>query len=69
MKWWIIAAVLAFLVIGGFLIVNASGYNLNQKESRDAFIKDYTSWLGNLFKNVRGITTYAVSLDWLPPHK
>ena len=69
MKWWIIAAVLAFLVIGGFLIVNASGYNLSEKESRDAFFKDYGRWMGQLFNNAKGLTAYAVSQNWMPPTK
>ena len=68
MKWWIIAVV-AFLIIGGFLIVNAFNYNLGEKEGRDAFFKDYGAWLGKLFNNVRGITAYATSVDWMPPTK
>jgi hypothetical protein len=68
MKWWIIAVV-AFLVIGGFLIVNAFHYNLGEPEGRSAFFKDYGTWMGQLFKNVRGITAYATSVDWMPSTK
>jgi len=66
-KWWIL--VIVFLIVGAFLIINSSGYNLSEKEGRSAFIKNYTAWLGQLFKNVRNLTSYAISLDWLPPHK
>jgi len=68
MRWWIIA-VIAFLVIGAFIIINASGYNLSENEGRAAFFKDYGQWLGQLFKNAKGITAYAASVDWMPPHK
>ena len=68
MLFWIIL-IAAFLIVGGFIIINSSGYNLSENEGRSAFIKDYSAWLGNLFKNVRGITSYTTSLDWLPPHK
>ena len=67
-KLWIML-IAVFLVIGAFLIINSSGYNLSQKDDRSAFIKDYFSWLGRLFKNMRNITSYAISLEWVPPHK
>jgi len=67
MKLWLILIVA--LIIGGIIIVVSSNYSLTDKEDRKAFLDDFGKWLGQLFKNTKNLAGYAVSEDWMPPHK
>jgi len=64
MKLWVI--VLIFLVIGGYIIVQANNINLKQGEDREEFIFRFTDWLVGLGRNIVDLTGQAIAQDWLP---
>ncbi|MFH1849636.1 MAG: hypothetical protein ABH879_05605 [archaeon] len=63
-KTWII--VIAFLVVGGFIIKGAYNLNLESQEDRKTFIGKFAAWVLHLGGNVKDLTGQAIEQDWLP---
>lgn len=55
-----------FLIIGGFLIKSQNKLDLNDKEDKQTFIKDFTIWVLQIGKNVFELTGHVSRLSWLP---
>lgn len=62
--------IVAFLVIGGYLIVMYNDYDLkSDKEDRKEFLKDFSGWIVNLGKSVKDVGEVASDKEWLPPEE
>ena len=55
-----------FLIIGGFVIKLQNDLNLEQDNDRKVFVKEFTTWLFQVGKNVFELTGQASRQDWLP---
>ena len=59
--------IVAFLVIGGYMIVADKGYNLKENSGdRKGFLEDFSGWVVNLGKNTKEVVDVAREQDWLP---
>jgi len=59
-------ALIIFMILGAFLIVRENGLSPTEGINIVQFAKLYSGWVKNIFGNVKSITAYAVSADWLP---
>jgi len=62
----ILAIVIIFLVIGGFIIARSYDLNLKKPEHRRTFLGKFSVWLVQLGKNTIRTVGYALGMDWLP---
>ncbi len=53
--------VLVFLVVGGVMIYNNVG-----EDDNVGFFKGFFTWTWNVVKNVKDVTGYVVSKEWMP---
>ncbi|MBS3089562.1 hypothetical protein J4461_01625 [Candidatus Pacearchaeota archaeon] len=58
--------ILIFLLIGAFLIISNNNLHISQSEGRVIFARSYYNWIFGLFGNVKSLTGYFVSTEWLP---
>jgi len=63
----IIIGIIILLLIGAYFIQKDTG--LDTKEQKLTFTKRMFSWVGNLFGNIKDVTSYATKKDWLPEEK
>ncbi len=64
MKLWLV--LLAFLLIGSFVIVKAHQLDVSDNEDRTEFIFRFTRWIFDMGGNMKSVAGYVVALDWLP---
>ncbi len=63
----ILIAVIVFLVIGAFLIIEQNNFDLKENsKDRVSFAKKFSGWLFNVGKNVKDLTGQATQQEWLP---
>ena len=64
---WIKYGIIAFLIIGSIMIITQNDYDVKDSDGQKSFIKSFGSWIWNIGKNTKDVTTYAVKEhDWLP---
>jgi len=57
---------IAFLAIGGYLIINSNDYDLDSDGDKKDFLSKFWSWIKTLFGNIKDLTGLAVEQEWLP---
>lgn len=60
----IIIGIIIILLIGAYFIQKDTG--LDTKDQKVTFTKKMFSWVGNLFVNIKDVTSYTTKKDWLP---
>jgi len=60
----IIIGAIIVLLIGAYFIQKDTG--LDTKEQKTNFVKGMFSWVGDLFGNIKDVTSYSIKKDWLP---
>ena len=60
----IIIAIIIVLLVGAYFIQKDTG--IDTKEQKTNFIKRMFSWVGDLFGNMKDVTSYAAKKDWKP---
>ena len=58
--------IVALLVVGGFVIKTQSNLNLEAKDDRQEFAKQFGHWGKRLIENTKSATAYVVKMDWIP---
>ncbi|MAF51091.1 MAG: hypothetical protein CMH64_03295 [Nanoarchaeota archaeon] len=59
--------IVAFLLIGGYMITTDQGYDLkDDAEDRKGFLKDFSGWVVNIGKNAKEVGGVVKDQDWLP---
>jgi hypothetical protein len=58
--------IMIFLLIGGYVIVKAYNYDLENKDDRKGFLSHFFKWLKQVGINIKDITGMAVKQSWLP---
>ena len=57
---------LAFLVIGGFIISKNLNTDFDNTEQKVTFAKTFAGWAFDIGKNTKDVVDYAADKDWLP---
>lgn len=65
----VIAVILIFLFIGGYMIYQANNLDYKDQEDRRVFLVEFGMWFKNLFTNTKEVTSHAIDQDWLPTNK
>lgn len=61
--------IIIFLIVGGYLIYRYGNFNLEEKEGKKEFAKNYAGWLWQVGKNVKDTVGYAMEKKWLPKNE
>ena len=64
MKLLVILAI--FLLIGGFMLVQAHSIDLKDGGDRNEFVFKFSRWVYGLGGNIADLTGNAIAMDWLP---
>jgi len=65
MKWFLFF-VFVFLFVGGYMIYESMGEDLDTTQGKVGFVKQFFRWVFNVGNNVKDITGYAVEKSWMP---
>ncbi|MBN2567277.1 hypothetical protein JXB02_04295 [Candidatus Woesearchaeota archaeon] len=60
---WIIVA---FVLVGGWIIYSSYSIDLDDKADRMTFVKKMGGWLFGVGKNLKDLTGYMIKQQWLP---
>jgi hypothetical protein len=58
--------IVVFLVVGGYMIKNSLDTELETKEEKITFAKEFFSWVKGVGSNTKDVVGYATQQDWLP---
>jgi len=59
--------IVAFLLIGAYLITSSNEYDLtDSSEDRKGFLRDFSGWIINVGKNAKEVGEVVKDQDWLP---
>ncbi len=59
--------ILAFFIIGGYIIKTGMDLQLDDSEDRQVFAKELVKWIWGVGKNTKDVVGYAIKEhDWLP---
>ena len=61
---WIL--IIAFFLVGGFMIKNSLDTDFGEEEDRGEFLKEAGKWLFQIGKSTTTTAGYAVKQEWLP---
>lgn len=62
----ILLFVVIFLAIGGYIIAQNLGTDLEEGDDKKTFIKEFAKWVWDTGKKAKTITGYVIQEDWLP---
>lgn len=63
----IIIGAIIVLLIGAYFIQKDTG--LDTREQKTSFVKGMFSWAGDLFVNIKDVTSYTTKKQWLPTNE
>ena len=58
--------VVVFLVVGGYMIKSSLDTELETKEEKITFAKEFFTWVKGVGVNTKNVVGYATEQDWLP---
>ena len=58
--------VMKLLVVSALFLVSNYNLHLADQHERQIFLNLYSSWMGELYQNLRSMTGYVVKFEWLP---
>tara|TARA_B100002003_G_scaffold233386_1_gene246194 strand:- start:1609 stop:1857 length:249 start_codon:yes stop_codon:yes gene_type:complete len=58
--------VIAFFLIGGYMIYDGFGDDLDTTEGKLTLVKETGKWLFNVGRSTKNTVGYAIEQDWLP---
>jgi hypothetical protein len=58
--------VIAFLLVGGMMIVKYNSYKMDNPDDRISFVKDFGKWMFGVGKSVGNVIGAAAEQEWLP---
>ena len=58
--------VMKLLVVSALFLVSNYNLHLADQHERQVFLNLYSSWMGDLYQNLRSLTGYVVKFEWLP---
>jgi hypothetical protein len=58
-----------FIFLGAFFIVSNNNLHLSDRQQLSQFGNLYSSWLGDIFDNVKSVTGYVAKFEWLPEER
>lgn len=58
--------IVVFLVVGGLMIKNSLDTDLETKEEKITFAKEFFNWVKGVGGNTKDVVGYATQKNWLP---
>ena len=58
--------VIGFLLLGGYIIYQGASYDLDDKDDRKSFGKEFAKWVWDVGKKTKNVVAHVIKEDWLP---
>ena len=62
----LVLIILVFLSISALIIISNNSLSMYSLENRKTFIKEYSSWIGEIKSNLSTITGMISKMNWVP---